>query len=139
MFSLVHKCVLMKQRLWSPLFFIGDYSNYRGFSSDLASYMLAIVNGMSMVGRLVLFIADKVGRSVQGIIVTMLGINTSFYRRFNILIISLTICGVLELAMWTVISNHGSIFAFTILYGFFTGSHDNSHGAMNTYLPIQAG
>jgi len=49
-------------RLWSPFFFIGDYSRYRGFSNDLAFYMLSIMNAMSMIGRLVLFIADKVGR-----------------------------------------------------------------------------
>ena len=62
MFNSAHEGVLMGHRLWSPFFFIGDYSTYRGFSSDLAFYMLSIMNGMSMLGRLALFIADKVGR-----------------------------------------------------------------------------
>ena len=48
--------------MWSPFFFIGDYSKYRGLSNGLAFYVLSIMNAMSMVGRLVLFIADKVGR-----------------------------------------------------------------------------
>ena len=50
------------RRLWTPFFYIGDYSRYRGLSNDLAFYMLSIMNAMSMIGRLVLFIADKVGR-----------------------------------------------------------------------------
>ena len=62
MLHLTHGRGFMGHRLWSPFFFIGAYSKYRGFSSDLAFYMLSIMNGMSMIGRLVLFIADKVGR-----------------------------------------------------------------------------
>ena len=54
--------ILLIHRLWSPFFFIGDFAEYRGFSSDVSFYMLAIMNAMSMMGRLVLFIADKVGR-----------------------------------------------------------------------------
>jgi hypothetical protein len=49
-------------RLWSPFFFITDFAIYRGFPTDLAFYMLSILNAASMVGRLVLFTADKVGR-----------------------------------------------------------------------------
>ena len=62
MFHLAHKCGLRRHRLWTPFFFIGDYSKYHGFSSNLAFYMLSIMNGMSMIGRLVVFIGDKVGR-----------------------------------------------------------------------------
>lgn len=71
MFYLAHECGLIGRRLWTPFFFIGDYSKYRGFSSDLAFYMLSIMNGMSMIGRLSLFIADKVGRSAQSIILRL--------------------------------------------------------------------
>ena len=49
-------------RLWSPFFFIGDFAIYRGFPTDLSFYMLPIMNASSMLGRLVLFTADKVGR-----------------------------------------------------------------------------
>jgi hypothetical protein len=56
------------------------------------------------------------------VIVALLVTHTSFLCRINMLIVSLAVCGTLEIAMWTVISNRGSIFAFTILFGFFTGS-----------------
>ena len=75
-FNLVREFVLMGHRLWTPFFFIGDFSEYRGFSSDLSFYMLSIMNGMSMIGRLVNFIADKVGRSAQ-VFVAMQVIYTS--------------------------------------------------------------
>jgi len=53
---------LTMHRLWSPFFFIGDFAVYRGFPIDLSFYMLSIMNASSMLGRLVLFTADKVGR-----------------------------------------------------------------------------
>ena len=49
-------------RLWSPFFFISEFAIYRGFPTDLSFYMLSILNASSMLGRLVLFTADKVGR-----------------------------------------------------------------------------
>ena len=62
MFHLAQECGLRRHRLWTPLFFIGDYSKYHGLSNDLAFYMLSIMNGMSVIGRLVVFIGDRVGR-----------------------------------------------------------------------------
>jgi hypothetical protein len=46
---------------------------------------------------------------------------TLFFGRFNILIVSLACCGVLEMAMWPVVTDRVGVFAFTILFGFFTG------------------
>lgn len=43
------------------------------------------------------------------------------FDRFNILIISLTSCGLLEMALWPAVSTRGGVFAFTVLFGFFTG------------------
>jgi hypothetical protein len=44
--------------------------------------------------------------------------------RFNILIIALTCCGLLEMVFWTSVSSQAGVFVFTILFGFFTGIYE---------------
>lgn len=49
--------------MFNPLFFLPTYAVSRGVDATLASYLLAIVNGASTVGRIVPgFLADRYGR-----------------------------------------------------------------------------
>ncbi|KAI8942348.1 hypothetical protein NX059_000424 [Plenodomus lindquistii] len=53
----------MMMGMWTPVFYIPTYAVYRGMSTTLAAYLLAIINGSSTFGRIIPgFLADKLGR-----------------------------------------------------------------------------
>lgn len=90
--------------LYFPYFYIPVYSErIVGTSADFAFYLLAVVNAASFFGRIVpSFLADKVGA-------------------LNVLIPCTFITAGLGFA-WIGIKTVGGIVAFTIFYGFFSGT-----------------
>ncbi|KAL8823578.1 MAG: hypothetical protein Q9191_005732 [Dirinaria sp. TL-2023a] len=90
--------------LYFPYFYIPIYSErIVGTSADFAFYLLAVLNAASIFGRIVPnFLADRIGP-------------------LNVLIPCTFIISGLIYA-WIGIKNTGGIVAFTIFYGFFSGS-----------------
>ena len=90
--------------LYFPYFYIPVYSErIVGTSADFAFYLLAVVNAASFFGRIVPnLLADKVGS-------------------LNVLIPCTFVTAALSMA-WVDIKSVGGIVAFTILYGFFSGT-----------------
>lgn len=90
--------------LYFPYFYIPVYcKRIVGTSADFAFYLLAVVNAASFFGRIVpSLLADKVGS-------------------LNVLIPCTFITAALSMA-WVDIKSVGGIVAFTIFYGFFSGT-----------------
>jgi predicted MFS family arabinose efflux permease len=90
--------------LYFPYFYIPVYcERIVGTSADFAFYLLAVVNAASFFGRIVPnLLADKVGS-------------------LNVLIPCTFITAALSMA-WVGIKSVGGIVAFTIFYGFFSGT-----------------
>lgn len=86
-----------------PPAYISTYAAAKGFP-NISSYVLAILNAASIIGRGVSGpIADKVGR-------------------FNIMIICLGVCTVSIFGLWlNVGSSSGMLLTFAVLYGIFSG------------------
>lgn len=85
-----------------PSFYIPSYAQSIGISVNLSNYLIAIFNAASFFGRI-----------LGGAFANRLG-------RFNTLIASSAVCGVLSLA-WLAIDAHGSMIVFSALFGFFSG------------------
>lgn len=88
--------------LFTPFFYLPQYAQSHGMEPQLSSYLLSILNAVSLVGRILPgLLADKVGR-------------------FNVLIINSSCTGIL-LFCWMAITSKTSIIVFAALYGFFSG------------------
>lgn len=89
--------------LYIPFFYIQQYAYTHGVTTiDLAFYMLAILNAGSVIGRIVPgFVADEFG---------LLNTYTGCTVRASIFAFG-----------WIACHNFGSIVAFSLLYGFFSG------------------
>jgi MFS family permease len=75
-----------------------------GMSSNLASYLIPILNAGSLFGRLAAgFLSDKIGR-------------------FNIFIVVCYLSGLWVLALWLADSSNASLISFSVLFGFCSGA-----------------
>ncbi|KAJ2907278.1 major facilitator superfamily transporter [Zalerion maritima] len=99
--------------IWVPIDFITVEAIARGMDTDLAQYLVAILNAGSFFGRLGSgLVADKVGK-------------------FNVFIISCYLTAILILAMWTPTADgDGKTIAFAILFGFFSGTYISLIGGL---------
>ncbi len=90
--------------LYIPFFYITPYAHFKtGASTTLAFYLVPILNAGSILGRLLPnAMADRIGA-------------------LNMLIPCALACAVLEFT-WMAVHETGGLLAFTILYGFFSGS-----------------
>ena len=94
---------LMMIGLFTPFFYLPTYAVMHGMSSQLASYLVAILNASSFFGRVIPgILADKIGP-------------------LNMLMASGLCTGILVLA-WQAINTNASIIVFSVLYGFFSGA-----------------
>ncbi|ANB13716.1 Mch5p [Sugiyamaella lignohabitans] len=86
-----------------PIFFIQSYCLEIGIDSNLAFYMTSILNAGSVLGRILPnFIADKTGP-------------------LNMLLPCTVACAILAYC-WDFISVKGGVIAFSVLFGFFSGT-----------------
>ncbi|KAL5336008.1 putative monocarboxylate transporter [Aspergillus crustosus] len=94
---------LMVWGVFSPFFYLTEYAIAHGMSTNLASYILSILNAASVFGRLLPgLIADKAGR-----------FNTICFFGFP--------TGILLLC-WIAVKSKAAIIVFAALYGFFSGA-----------------
>ncbi|KAH8671582.1 putative MFS monocarboxylate transporter [Xylariales sp. PMI_506] len=89
--------------MFFPFFYIPAYSESIGLSVSLSNYLIAILNAGSLFGRL-----------IGGAAANRLG-------RFNTLVAASVICGLLTLC-WLRIDSQKGMIAFSVLYGFFSGT-----------------
>lgn len=88
--------------MFSPYFYLPEYAQHYGMEPLAASYLVAILNGSSFPGRVIPgILSDKLGR-------------------FNMLSAAGFVTAIL-LFIWTQCTSHGAIYAFAVLYGFFSG------------------
>jgi MFS family permease len=94
---------LMTWGLFTPFFFLPSYAVSKGMSIRLSSYLLSILNGASLPGRVIPgILADKFGR-------------------LNMLFVSGISTGILLLC-WPGITTNAPIIVFAALYGYCSGS-----------------
>ncbi|CAG7931576.1 unnamed protein product [Penicillium olsonii] len=90
--------------LFIPFNYIVLQSENAGISPHIAQYMLPIINAVSIPGRIIPgFLADKAGR-------------------FNVAILVAGFTSIFCLALWIPGQSQGALIAFSVLYGFFSGS-----------------
>ncbi|KAI0908377.1 monocarboxylate permease-like protein [Ustulina deusta] len=88
--------------MFSPYFFLPQYALSRGVDPLFSSYLIAILNGSGVFGRVIPgILSDRVGR-------------------LNMFAVASLASSIL-LFIWTQCTNRGAIIAFTVLYGFFSG------------------
>ena len=91
--------------LFLPFNFIPSAAQSLGMSSELSIYLIAILNAVSVFGRVLPgFLADKFGR-------------------FNFMMICTTVSGILTLALWLPGHNNAASICFAAFFGFFSGSY----------------
>ena len=89
--------------LFPPLFYITSYAQLLGLRPSISMYVLAILNGLSIIGRVLpAYVADKLGR-------------------LNVLIPSVFLCGVLQYALWLPAKNETLVLLFVIIWGACSG------------------
>lgn len=87
---------------FSPFFYISTYATSLGLSQGLSFYLVSIVNGASMFGRVLPgFWADRFGR-------------------FNVLIVSALFAGMI-IFCWTAVRGVAGLVVWTAAYGFASG------------------
>jgi MFS family permease len=107
LFVVAQFCVLWG--LWTPYFFVQSIAAQVGIPNDTAFYLVAIINFLSLLGRIIPgIIADKVGP-------------------FNCFVPSAVIGAILTYACIG-IHNAAGLYAFCVLYGLFSG-HQSSLSA----------
>ena len=91
--------------IFIPITYIIVEAQAQGMPDSLSQYLLAILNGASLFGRLFSgYMADKVGR-------------------FNIFISVCYTTAILILALWIPASGNAATIVFTCLFGFFSGAY----------------
>ncbi len=100
--AIIGAAFLILLGLFIPFFYIPTYAVEHGVSTELASYLISILNGASFFGRIIPgILADKVGR-----------LNMFFAAALR--------TGIL-LFCWPKITSNVGIIVFSALYGFFSG------------------
>ncbi|KAJ3773655.1 major facilitator superfamily domain-containing protein [Lentinula raphanica] len=87
-----------------PYFYVVDYAQSLGISSHMAFVVLALMNAGGVFGRIApAILSDSFGR-------------------FNLLVPTAFIAGLLNLICWMFAHNLPTLIVFSILYGFFSGA-----------------
>jgi len=87
-----------------PYFYIVDYAQSLGISSNMAFIVLAVMNAGGVCGRVApAILSDSLGR-------------------FNLLAPTSFIAGLLVLVSWTFADTLATLLIFSVLYGFFSGA-----------------
>ncbi len=90
--------------MFLPFNYIVVQAQVAGMSTNLAGYLIAILNAVSLFGRVLPgYAADKVGR-------------------YNIIIVMCAFTGILDLALWIPAKSNAPIIVFAALYGFGSGA-----------------
>jgi MFS family permease len=92
--------------MFLPLSYIVTQAEASGISSDLVPYLLPIINGVSLIGRLAIgILADRIGS-------------------FNCILIITSLTGFFTFALWIPSGgNVGSVIAYAIVFGFGSGGY----------------
>ncbi|KAJ5604005.1 MFS general substrate transporter [Penicillium hordei] len=97
-------CALFYLGMYLPFNYIIVQAEYEGMSAGLAGYLIPILNGASLFGRL-----------IPGKIADIIG-------RFNTMIAMCGFAGVIVLALWLPGTANAPIIVFSALYGFASGA-----------------
>ncbi|KAI0369439.1 MFS general substrate transporter [Pilatotrama ljubarskyi] len=101
---LVAGCLLVNFALFIPFVYLADYAIYREISSGTSFYIISAMNAGSIFGRIAPpFLADTVGR-------------------FNIVVPTTFLMGLLALVFWTFAKSLMAIVLFAVVYGCFSGA-----------------
>ncbi|TGO82216.1 hypothetical protein BPOR_0887g00020 [Botrytis porri] len=101
--TLLVSAFLMMLGVFIPIFYLPSYAVQYGMSTELASYLISILNGASFFGRVIPgILADKVGRLNM---LCAVGVSTGI----------LVFC-------WQSITSSASIIVFAAIYGFCSGA-----------------
>lgn len=89
---------------YTPAFFIQDYAQQKNImSAELASYLLPVLNGASIIGRVAPnVVADRIGG-------------------LNVLVVAVSAACIITYA-WIAVSSAAGCFVFAALYGVFVGA-----------------
>jgi MFS family permease len=88
--------------LFNPLFYISTYAVSRGLSASLSFYLVSILNGASLVGRVSTgILADK-------------------YGNFNLCFLTVACSGIIAMC-WTKATTTAEIIVFALAYGYTSG------------------
>jgi MFS family permease len=88
--------------IFAPIFYLPSFATGQGFSTTLAFYTASIMNGASLVGRIIPgFVADK-------------------YGKFNCCIVAMISSGVVILC-WTKVTSVAGLVIWSAAYGFASG------------------
>ena len=110
---------LMLLGFFIPFFYIPTYAVEHGMSTELASYLISILNGASFFGRVIPgILADKVGR-----------LNMFF---------AAALCTGILLFCWPKITSNAGIIVFSALYGFFSGGVISLTSVCIAFVPKDA-
>ncbi|KAL6900170.1 major facilitator superfamily domain-containing protein [Trichoderma evansii] len=88
--------------LWTPYFYLADYGSAHGMSANLASYLFAIINGGSFMGRV-----------FAGAVARKLG-------QFNVIAVS-CYCSAILMFCWLKITSSAGLIVLAILFGATSG------------------
>jgi MFS family permease len=88
--------------LFSPLFFISTYAVAHGLSTSLSFYLVSMLNGASLVGRV------------------STGILADRYGNFNMCFLTVAFSGIIAMC-WTKATSTAGIIVFTLAYGYTSG------------------
>ncbi|KAF2135279.1 uncharacterized protein K452DRAFT_281766 [Aplosporella prunicola CBS 121167] len=91
--------------LFLPFNFLVLQAQSIGMSNDLSEYMIAVLNAASFFGR------------------TLPGPAADRFGRFNVMIVTMVLAGVVVLAAWIPATTNATVIVFAILYGFFSGAY----------------
>ncbi|KAJ9489132.1 hypothetical protein VN97_g4149 [Penicillium thymicola] len=97
-------CALFYLGMYLPFNYIIVQAEYEGMSAGLAGYLIPILNGASLFGRL-----------IPGKVADIIG-------RFNTMIAMCGFAGVIVLALWLPGTANAPIIVFSALYGFASGA-----------------
>lgn len=101
--AIIAAVFFMMLGIFTPFFYLPSYAVDHGMSPQLSSYLVAILNGASFLGRVIPgILADKLGP-------------------LNMMYIAGTCTGILIL-VWQAITTSAGIIVFSVLYGFFSGA-----------------
>jgi MFS family permease len=90
--------------IFVPFFYIVEYAKYLSIPDHMAFYTLAVMNAGGVLGRIApAYLSDSLGR-------------------FNLLIPSAFLSGLLCLVFWLFAKSLVSIMLFSVIYGFVSGS-----------------
>ncbi|KAI0753291.1 monocarboxylate permease [Daedaleopsis nitida] len=99
---------LLFYALFIPYFYIQTYASFRGVDPRIGNYLLAIMNAMNVLSRILPgFMADRFGTQDS----------------LTVFVPSAGICGALVLGVWLPSRNTASITAFAVFYGLFSGAY----------------